>query len=152
MSYQSLVVYSWQFRTVFACIFLLFTSINSKLASHDCFTAFPTPPVNSSNFTSTLIKFGRASNQALFVWVVGMESTPKPAKNAGPGVPIWPPVASKCLLLYIRNDQSSYIEISDPIGDVGYLSVWVIQQLFSKNLHFCACAGNNVTTVVTKNK
>ena len=67
-------------------------------------------------------------------------------------VPIWPPVASKCLLLYIRNDQSNYIEISDPIGDVGYLSVWVIQQLFSKNLHFCACAGNNVTTVVTKNK
>ena len=41
-----------------------------------------------------------------------MESTPKPAKNAGPDVSIWPPVASKCLLLYIRNDQSSYIEIS----------------------------------------
>ena len=38
-----------------------------------------------------------------------MESTPKPAKNARSGVPRWPPMASKCLLLYIRNDQSSYI-------------------------------------------
>ena len=59
MSYQSLLVCSSQFRTVLACIFLLFTSINSTFESDDCFTAFLTPPVNSSNFSSSLIKFGR---------------------------------------------------------------------------------------------
>ena len=28
-----------------------------------------------------------------------------------------------------------------PMADEGYLSVQVIQQFYSKNLNFCACAG-----------
>ena len=30
------------------------------------------------------------------------------------------------------------------MADAGYLSVRVIQRFFSKNFHFCACAGNTL--------
>ena len=37
-----------------------------------------------------------------------------------------------------------------PMADAGYLSVRVIQQFFSKNLHFYACAGNTPCGVIAK--
>ena len=43
---------------------------------------------------------------------MGLGTTPKPAKNTGLGVLRWPPVTSKCSLLTIRDELSSYIEIS----------------------------------------
>ena len=44
-------------------------------------------------------------------------------QNTGPGVPRCPPVASKCLLLTNRNEQSSYIEISGWRPEPGYFAL-----------------------------
>ena len=50
------------------CICFFFPrTINSKLASDDCFTAFLTLPVNYYQFPSTLTKFDRVTSRLFFV-------------------------------------------------------------------------------------
>ena len=48
-------------------------------------------------------------------------------------VPRWPPVVSKCLLLYIRKDQSSYIDISGYDQQAAWYCCRIVA-IFSKTL------------------
>ena len=52
--------------------------------------------------------------------------------------------ASKKLVPMARRIQNGGNNCFGPMAGAGYLSVQVIQQFFSKNLHFCACVGNTL--------
>ena len=62
-----------------------------------------------------------------------LETTPKPEKNTGHGVPRWPPVALKYLLLTITNALSSYLEIRErDIHEKKQLQIWYELQSICK--------------------
>ena len=97
--------------TILDFIGLYFSSFfwpNSKLASDDCCTAFPTSPVNSRNLPSTLTKFDRVTSRLVNCMRCGIGNYSQTRKEYWTGSSKMAAVASKFSLLDKGNSLSSY--------------------------------------------
>ena len=54
------------------------------------------------------MEFDCVTSRLDFVWDMGLEITASPTKNTAPGVPRWPPVAPKLIILTIRDELHAF--------------------------------------------